>query len=45
MNADVINRDILIAACLKLLDQVAAEHPAGHQRVMSRITSFARAGS
>lgn len=31
MNADVTSRDMLIAACLALLDQVATEHPAGHQ--------------
>ena len=35
MNADVMSRDMLVASCLALLDQVATEHPAGHQGKLS----------
>lgn len=31
MNAPVMNREMLIAACLTLLDRTAVEHPARHQ--------------
>ena len=31
MNAEVMNREMLIAACLTLLNRSAVEHPAGHQ--------------
>ena len=45
MNVDVMNRDMLIAACLTLLDQVATEHPAGHQgKLAARFTIRSRSG-
>lgn len=45
MNADVMNRDMLIAACLTLLDQIAAEHPAGHQgKLAARYIIRSRSG-
>ena len=31
MNANFMNREMLIAACLTLLGKAAVEHPAGHQ--------------
>ena len=49
MIADVMNREMLIAACLALIDQVATEHPAGHQgklaaRYIIRSSSGERVG-